>query len=160
MVRMVMTGIVAVALAGSSLQGQSATQVVQFQVTAVNQMAMSGDPSPMVIGLATAGSAPTAVNGTGSTWAITTNEANKKVTAAIDQPLPTGVTLEVFLAAPSGATSAGHVALGVAAADVVTGISAGMASALPIAYRLSAAITTAITAPQTRTVTFTIVSGS
>ena len=140
--------------------GQNATQVVTFQVTAINEVAVSGNPAPMVISTATAGSAPAAVSGTGTSYAITTNEPNKKITASIDQPLPAGVTLEVSLAAPDGAASLGHVALGTGGTDVVTGISAANASALPITYRLSATTTAATMAPQARVVTFTIVSGT
>jgi hypothetical protein len=113
-----------------------------------------------VINTATAGAAPTSVTADGGSYAVTTNEANKKITASLDEPLPTGVRLEVFLAAPDGAASAGDIVLGTAAADLVTGISQLAASALPISYRLSAYATVHMPAPATRTVTFTIVSGS
>ena len=138
---------------------QTATQVVQFEVRAVSQIGISGAPSPLVINSATAGSQPTSVASSGTSYAITTNEANQKIIASIDQPMPGGLTLEVSLAAPSGAVSTGNVALGTAAADVVTGISSLRESALPITYRLSAS-TTAPLGTATRTVTFTIVAGS
>jgi hypothetical protein len=70
------------------------------------------------------------------------------------------VRLEISLAAPQGAASAGEVFLGTGASDLVTGISSVVASALPITYRLSADAIAHMPAPQTRTVTFTIVSGS
>lgn len=141
-------------------QAQTATQVVQFQVNAINQMAVSGAPAPMVINSAAAGSAPTSVTGAGTTYAVTTNELNQKITASIDQAMPSGVTLEVSLAAPGGASSVGTVPLGVAGSDVVTGISSTTASALPITYRLSATATVLMASPEARTVTFTIVSGT
>ena len=140
-------------------EAQTATQVVQFQVTAINQVAVTGSPAPLAISTATAGEAPAAAE-SGSSYAITTNEANKKITASLDQPLPAGVTLEVSLAAPAGASSPGRVALGTGSADVVTGISATNASGLAITYRLSATTTAQTTGPQARVVTFTIVSGS
>jgi hypothetical protein len=158
--RWILLAPIVVAVASEIALAQSATQVVQFQVTAVNQIAVSGDPSPLVIVTATAGSAPTSVVGTGTSYAITTNESNKKITASLDQPMPTGITLEVALAAPTGAVTSGSVVLGTAGADVVTGITAMAASSLPITYRLSATPAVHMPTPASRTVTFTIVSGS
>lgn len=132
---------------------------MQFEVRAVSQIGISGSPSPLVINSATAGGQPTSVTSTGSSYAITTNEVNQKITASIDQAMPGGVTLEVSLAAPTGAMSAGNVTLGTAGADVVTGISSLREVALPISYRLSAT-TAAQLGASTRTVTFTIVAGS
>jgi hypothetical protein len=94
----------------------------------------------------------------GSSYGITTNEKNQKITAAIDTPMPSGMTLAVALGAPAGGTSAGSRTLGTASADVVTGISMVSASALPIVYTLSAS-STAPVAPGSRTVTFTIAAG-
>ena len=157
--RSVVTALFAAMLPAASLDAQTATQVIHFQVTAVNQIGISGAPVPLVINSAVAGSAPTSVTASGGTYAVTTNESNKKITASLDDPLPAGVRLEISLAAPQGAASAGEVALGVAASDLVTGISAVAASALPMTYRLSADATVHMAAPETRTVTFTIVSG-
>jgi len=139
---------------------QTATQVVRFQVNAVNQLTVSGNPATLIVNSATAGNAPASISASGGTYAVTTNEANQKITASLDQPLPAGVTLELWLAAPTGASSAGDVPLSTAAADVVTGISAIAASALPLTYRLSADPTVRMSTPDTRTVTFTIVSGT
>src|SRR5687768_2225704 len=86
-------------LAPVGAKAQTATQVVRFEVTAINQIGVTGSPAPLAITSATAGSSLTSVTSTGSSLAVTTNEANKKITAAIDQPLPTGVTLEVTLVA-------------------------------------------------------------
>ena len=141
-----------------AVQGQSASQVVHFQVNAVNQIAVSGSPT-LAITSATAGSGLTSATATGSSYAITTNEVNQKITASINQTMPTGVTLEVLMGAPSGAVSAGTVPLGTASADLVTGISTTAASALPITYRLNASPEVQM-GPTARTVTFTIVSGT
>ena len=147
-------------LPAASVGAQTATQVIQFQVTAINQIGVSGAPAPLVISTATAGSAPTSVTTSGGSYAVTTNEANKKITASLDAALPAGVRLEISLAAPDGAASAGDVFLSTGTADLVTGISSLAASALPISYRLSEDATVHMPAPATRTVTFTIVSGS
>jgi hypothetical protein len=114
----------------------------------------------MVINSATAGNAPASVIGSGTSYAVTTNESNQKITASIDLPMPSGVTLEVTLAAPAGATSAGAVPLSTSGADVVTGITSTNASSLPVTYRLSATPAVYLNTPAARTVTFTIVSGT
>jgi hypothetical protein len=139
---------------------QTASQVVRFQVTAINQIGVTGAPAPLVITTATAGAAPTSVTASGGTYAITTNESNKKISASLDEPMPEGVRLDVALGAPTGAMSAGEVSLGTAAADLVTGISVIAESALPITYRLRAETVVHMPVPATRTVTFTVVSGS
>jgi hypothetical protein len=138
---------------------QTATQVVRFRVTAASQASVSGNPTPLSVNSAPAGSAPTSAVATGTTYAITTNEVNQKITASLDRDMPDGVTLEVQLAAPTGAASVGSVPLGQAGADVVTGISSTAASTLPITYRLTAAPQVRL-APTSRTVTLTIVAGT
>ncbi len=146
-------------LAPFGAEAQTATQVVRFEVTAINQIGVTGSPAPLALTSATAGSSLTSVTSAGSSLAVTTNEANKKITAALDQPLPSGVTLEVTLAAPSGASSANYVPLSTFGADLVTGISATNAVSLPLTYRLSATPQASV-GTQTRTITYTIVSGT
>jgi hypothetical protein len=155
-----LTGTFSLLVLTHDARAQTATQVVRFQVNAINQVAVSGIPAPMVINSATAGNAPGSVIGAGTSYAITTNESNQKITASIDQSLPSGVTLEVALTAPDGAMSAGAVLLSTSGADVVTGITSANASSLPITYRLSATPAVQMSAPATRTVTFTVVSGT
>jgi hypothetical protein len=160
MLRLVCRAAVIATLCSAGAAAQTATQVVRFQVTALSQIAVTGSPEPLVINTASAGSAPSAVTNSGTSYGITTNESNQKITASLNQSMPAGVSLAVSLAAPSGAASAGSIELGTAAADVVTGISAVSASSLPITYRLSAAPGAGMSAPALRTVTFTIVSGA
>ena len=157
--RRTLVAVAGVALNAGIAGGQQATQVVQFRVNPVSEIAVSGTPAPLVVGSAIAGSAPTSATSSGTTWAISTNESNQKVIASIDAIMPTGLSLEVALAAPAGASSRGLVPLGTSGADVVTGISTVAASALPISYRLSATPSAPVSSAQTRTVTFTIVSG-
>ena len=146
------------AVAGTAA-GQTATQVVNFRVDAVSQLAVSGNPAPLAVSVAVAGEAPTSATASTTTYAISTNEAHQKIVASLDQPLPSGINLEVTLAAPAGAASRGAVALATSGADVVTEISTTASSALPITYRLSASASAPATSA-TRTVTYTIVSGT
>lgn len=156
--RLMWSAILATVIAGTA-QGQSATQVVRFQVTAINQIGVTAAPAPLVLDRATAGGPITSVSTSGGSWSVTTNEQNRKVTASLNEALPTGITLEVVLGAPSGATSLTDVALRTAAADVVVGINAQAVTGLPITYRLTATPQVEPTST-TRTVTFTIISGA
>lgn len=138
------------ALSGLALAAETATQTVTFEVQALNDISVSGDPSPLV----TTAGAFTTDNTT--TYDITTNEAGKKITGAIDANMPADTTLEINLAAPTGATGAGDVALSTVDADLVTGIGALTESGLTITYTFSADVTAGVIASDTRTVTLTI----
>jgi hypothetical protein len=151
-----------VALGGSAEAASSATQDVDITVQSVNEISV-GATVTLTINSATAGQNPTGT--TTSTYAITTNSATgKKITAQLVAPLDSGLTLSVFLQAPSGATSSGSLATPVAlssssASDVVTSIEAVAANGLTINY--SATATVAVT-PNTYSadVTYTITNDS
>ena len=153
-----LAGILGLALGTETLQAQTATQTVTFSVVPVSRIAVSGTAGPIVVATATPGSPPTSASMGGTSYAITTNETNQKISAALDAPMPAGVSLAVALGAPSGASSTGSMTLTTAASDVVTGISSVSATALPIVYTLSATATAPV-APGTRTVTYTIAAG-
>lgn len=146
------------ALSAGKAAAQSNTQDVSFEVQAINQIAFSGTPS-LVISTATAGSAPTSATANG-TYAITTNESDRKITAGLDSDMPTGTALSVSLAAPSGGTSSGAVQLSTTAQDVVTGVSTVNASGLGVTYTLTATAAAGVVPAGTRTVTYTIVAGA
>jgi hypothetical protein len=153
----------ALALAASAFgardaSAQTATQTVSYEVAAINEISVAGSPS-LVINDATAGSGLTSATASG-TYAITTNEANRKVTAQIDGNMPSGVTLSVTLAAPAGGTSTGAVALSTTAQDVVTGVSNVNQSGLSIGYTLSATVAAGVVPAGNRTVTYTITAGA
>ncbi len=158
--RLVVTsaGLLALALGAPRIQAQTATHAVTYSVVPMSRMGLSGPAATLVVKAAVAGRAPTSASVGGSTYAITTNETNQKITAALDLPMPKGLSLSVALAAPAGAATLGARTLGSAATDVVTGISAVSASALPITYAMSATAV-ASAAAGTRIVTYTITSG-
>lgn len=155
----VLAGMTALVVAAGNATGQTATQVVNFRVDAVSQLSVSGNPAPLVVSAAIAGQSPTSALASTTTYAISTNESNQKIVVSLDQSMPAGTNLEVTLAAPSGASSRGATALATSGADVVTGISAIASSALPITYRLSASPSASVSSAS-RTVTYTIVSGT
>lgn len=148
-----MTGAVSAAAA------QTATQVVTFQVDAINQVAFTGSPS-LTINTATAGSAPSAVTNSTASWAVTTNQTGAKITASISSAMPTGVTLAVNLSAPTGASSAGSQALGTTAVDLVTSITKIAQGSLGVTYSLTATAAAGVVSSTSRTVTYTITGGT
>lgn len=150
--------VAAAAFAAPRAHAQTATQTVSYEVTAINEISVSGSPS-LVINDATAGSGLTSASASG-TYAITTNQTNRKITAQLDSNMPSGVTLAVTLAAPTGGTSAGAVSLSTTAQDVVTGVSNVNQSGLSIGYTLSATVAAGVVPAGNRTVTYTITAGA
>jgi hypothetical protein len=146
--------------AGSMFASDTATQNVTFTVSSINDITVSGPPAAMTVTAGTAGGAPTSASDTSSSYAITTNESNRKITAQIDEDMPSNVALRVTLAAPTGATSAGAVTLSSAPADVVTGISNLNESGKGITYGLSATSAAAPVTSASRTVTLTVTAGA
>jgi hypothetical protein len=149
-------------LGGVAYAATTATQTVTYQVTEITAISASGNPAALIVSAAVAGSQPTAVTDATTTYSLTTNHPSgtfEKITAQITTggAMPTGVTLEIQLAAPPVGTSAGYVALTASAQDVVTSITACVGSALTITYRLSATVAAGVVASAQKTITLTIV---
>ena len=123
---------------------QQVTQTVRLEVIAVNR----GMATATVLPVASRATSAAAARGTLS---LTTNEANQKVTASLDRPLPAGMMLSVAISAPSGVESAGRTMLSAAtASDVVTGIPTGDTKSMPVQFVVSGG-------EATRVVTYTVV---
>jgi hypothetical protein len=131
------------------------TQTVTYEVTAINEITVSGNPGPLTVSAATAGSQPDEVSDSTTTYAITTNES-KKITGILDSAMPAGVTLKINLEAPTGGTNVPDVTLTGVAADLVTGIVPVAEGTLAITYKLSATVTAGVVASAIKTVTLTI----
>jgi hypothetical protein len=156
-VQFLILGLVAVLwISGLSLAGNSGSQTVTFQVAAINEIATSGSPAALVVSSALAGSQPSDAVNSVTTYAISTNESTKKITGALDSAMPANTTLKINLAAPTGAASAGDVALTTTAADLVTGISKVAESGKTITYTFSATVAAGVIPPTNRTVTLTV----
>jgi hypothetical protein len=143
-----------------AMAANTAQQTVTFQVDAINEVSVSGNPADLVVNTATAGSEPNDDTDNTTTWAVTTNESNKKMTGSIDSNMPANVTLQVNLTAPTGGTSQGDVSLTTGDADLVTGVATVAESALGITYTLSATVAAGVVAQDTRTVTLTLTDAS
>ena len=148
------TGLARAALA------QTATQTVTYQVTAINQISITGAAPTLIINSATAGSAPNSASSAGITWSVTTNQTNAKINASIPSNMPAGLTLSATMGAPAGATSTGAKTLSTTAVDLVTGMTKLNATGMTLSYSLSATAAAGVVASGTRVVTFTVYGGT
>lgn len=146
-------------IVSAGVAAQTATQTVTFQVDAINQIGVTGAPV-LHITTSVAGTAPASVTSSGSTMALTTNQTNAKITAALSASMPAGVTLSAGLAAAAGAASAGIKPLGTTAVDLVTAITHVNASGLTLTYQLDASAAAGVVTSGTRVVTYTITGGA
>ena len=141
---------------GPVLGGDVSSHVMSFDFQQINEISVTGTPN-LNISSAVAGQEPSEAIDSSSTFGVTTNGTNKRITASIDTAMPAYVTLKVNVAAPSGSgTSQGDVTLTTSASDVVTGISHVADSNPAIIYKLSATVQAGVLATDTRTVTFTL----
>lgn len=134
-------------------QSNVASQQVQINVSEIAVIAVTGNVN-MTINSASAGQAPDNAYATVA-YNMTTNGTNKKISAALDTAMPTGLTLNATMAAPSGATSSGKLTLSTTSVDMVTSISKVRGTGLALNYE---AVATVDASPDsyTRTVTYTI----
>ena len=152
--------LVALALVGvaSTATAQPVTQVVNIEVNAISQIAVTGGDQTLTISTATAGSPLTNASATVS-WAVTTNQLNQKISASLDANLPAGLVLTAQAEAPaSGGLSTGPNVLTTTASDLVTGISTTAEGGLDLTYELSASLTLGVVS-ESRLVTYTITAG-
>jgi len=136
------------------------SQTVTYEVQAINEISVSGNPGALVISTATAGSEPDAATDATTSYSLTTNGTNKRITGSIDTAMPANTSLLVTLTAPTGGSSAGQVILSTTAQDLVTGISTLAESGLTISYEFTADASAGIVASSTKTVTLTVADGS
>lgn len=142
-----------------SIAANTATQTITFQVQAVNEISVTGNPAALTVSTATAGSNPDTVTDSSTAYSISTNESTKKITGQITAGgnMPANVTLELSLAAPTGGSSSGYVSLNsTGASDLVTAISTIAESSKTITYRLSATVGAGEVVSDTRVVTITL----
>lgn len=139
----------------SEASAQTTTATATFQVTAINEVSVSGNPAKLIID--SKADIDAGVTDATTTWAITTNDtASVKVTGQIDAAMPTNTSLSVTLAAPAtNGTSAGEKALGVTAVDLVTGMSQLNETGLGVTYKFTATQAAAVV-DGSRTVTYTV----
>lgn len=122
-----------------------------------DSLSLSGNPSTLTISTATAGQNPNSATNTSTTYNLTTTLTVRTINGKINSNMPTGITLKVQLAAPSGASSTGSVAMSTTAANLITGIpKATTASNLTVTYTLSATPSAVAVTNATKTLTLTL----
>lgn len=120
-------------------------------------LSLSGSPSVLTINSAIAGQQPNSVTNTSTTYSVTTTILVKVITGKIQSNMPSGVTLQVSLAAPAGATSLGLVSMTSVAQNLVTGIPTNTtANVKTVTYSLSATVNAAQVSNATKTLTLTL----
>ncbi|MCL6590894.1 MAG: hypothetical protein K6U80_13200 [Firmicutes bacterium] len=105
-----------------SQAGTSIFQDVTFSVQAINEIAVNGPPRIKEIVTVIEGSRPVKMICAVSSYSISTNETNKKITGFLKRDLPADTNLVICLEAPANATSVGNVALTTMPSDLVIGV--------------------------------------
>lgn len=129
----------------------TANVTVTFIVQSVRDIVFSGNPGTFTVSPGGA-----AATDTSTTYSAVTNESNQRIFASLNTNMPTGLTLQVNLQAPSGATSAGAQTLTTTSANLVTGISNVNQTGLTVAYSLTASVAASTAPSATRILTYTI----
>jgi hypothetical protein len=132
------------------------------QALGAQTLSVSGNPGLLRVSSAVAGSQPTPVSNSATTYTVTTPVPNRtyKIMARLSAPMPPGVTITGSFAAPPGATSLGAIALDNTDRDVVTGIPRNTNATLTITYQLAPTAAGGVVVTSSRTVTLTIVRTS
>lgn len=136
---------------------QTATQSIRMEIRPISQLAVLGTTT-FVIPARQSG--PEAVVTASATYAITTNEDNRRITVALDEAMPAGVTLRMRMDAPQGAQAADEVTLTTAPQTAVANISRLNAANLGIGFSLITGSGAVVPATTARTVHVTLVSGA
>ncbi len=142
----------------SFAQLSSANQLVTLEVKVVNKINISGPISLTIDDVIPGGADLQPVSNNLTSYNITHNgSAVGKITAAINSPLPAGITLQLTLASTLG-TSKGiqNISNATTAIDVVDGINQGKDATQMITYNFSATPEAGVFTSTTKTVTLTI----
>ena len=150
--------LVALSVFGFQVALSQATQLVTLEVKVVNKINISGPVSLTIDDAIPGGAGLQPVSNNATSYNITHNgSAVGKITAAINSPLPAGITLELTLASTLG-TSRGiqDISNATIAIDVVDGIGQGKDGAQMITYDFSATPEAGVFASTVKTVTLTV----
>ncbi|MBN2373434.1 hypothetical protein JXL19_06595 [bacterium] len=137
-----------------SLAANTDNHAVTIQVSAINEVSISGGGVTLTINSATAGSEPnSSADNTTCDLLWTTNQTNKKITVVSSLGAPK-FTLKALAENVSGGTAASEATLSTTAADFVTGIATTTGNC-DIKYTASATAS-AGTGTDSHTITYTL----
>lgn len=134
----------------------TANATLTYTISSVDALSVSGNPGTLSITAAVAGSNPTSATDSTTTYNVTTNNTSRHIYAVLSSTMPSGVTLYITMIAPSGATSAGAIAVSTTSIALVSGVKQLYASSLTITYTLNATASAAQVSSASNTVTYTI----
>lgn len=140
----------------ASAQSNVATQQVNIDVREISVLAIQGGPVSLVIDSATAGQELNSASAT-SSYMLTTNGEDKRITAELDSNMPNGITLSATWEAPAGAASEGKRVLTNRPVTLVNGITRTRDMGA-ITYEASATLEAGVT-QVSRTVLYTVTDG-
>lgn len=144
-------------LLASPVRAQSATQVIHMDIRPISRIAVAGTTTFTIPARTRADAS--SVSSAAASYAVTTNEENRRISVALDAPMPAGVQLRMRMDAPAGASAEDDLTLSTAPQTAVTGISRLNAKDLAIVYSLIMDGGAVVPAATTRTVRVTLVSG-
>ena len=153
-----MVAIVWCLIPAHTFAAMSGTISVSLTIDPINEINIAGTALNLTVNAAVAGAQPTQVSQS-TTYSISTNCAanTKKLTAAINSSMPSGLTLGLNVAAPTGAVSAGNTTITNVAADVVTGIDGVAESGIAMTFYLDATVAAGVVSAASKTLTLTLV---
>lgn len=124
----------------------------------LDTLTVSGNPAPMTINSATAGSQPNSVTNNSTSYSILTLLGGRRITGQLNAAMPNNTTLKVQLQAPAlGGTSQGLVTMTTTPTNLVTGIGIlALTTGLTITYNFSANVNAAPVTNSTVTLTLTL----
>ena len=146
--------LLSVAICGFALATDTDNHQVTVQVTAINEVGITGGNITLTINTATAGSQPTdAVDNTTCDLAWSTNQSSKKITVQTSLGSPT-FALKVAAQNVSGGTAGSEVTVSTSAQDFVSSISTTVGSC-DLQYTASATLSDG-TGSDVHTITYTM----
>ncbi len=122
-----------IAMSTSALALGTVDQTVTVQVSTITSISVSGNVTGLTIAAAVAGSDPTQVTDAETTYSVTSNGANKKITGSLAVAMPANITLKVNLASASASTG-GDKTLSAGDENLVTAMTAMKDSAQVVTY--------------------------
>lgn len=135
----------------ASAEAQSATQLVRFRVIPQSHAEVAPVMKPISLRSSSSGTSTSAL-------ALSTNDANLKVTASIDRSMPAGTSLTIAVGNAAQGSAADVKPLDTDATDVLAGMSAMDGTRIPIAYRIAASERNATREAEERLVTYTLLA--
>ena len=131
------------------------SQMLLFSVETINEFGPITGPSPLFHLKKRRGEGSRSIQAT-NTYALSTNELNKKITGMLNEEMPQGTVLSVNLTAPNGARSTGTQPLSTIPVDLVIEVSEVNEEGLPIVYLFQVAPDTHSVPMTTRVVIYTL----